>query len=174
MMRRLARIDAPQALVREIFRDVEAWPRWMPGVTACRVLEHGPDRLRIQLSQSALGRIWKQTVEIRFDGDSMRIRALDGALLWCVVWKCQKPPNGDGTTVSMALDSGRGLFGGRLFEKINDRRFDKAITAVAEQARRLSSRETEAEGAEERVLLTVYETAEGFEVWYEGRRYVTR
>jgi len=172
-MRRIAHVDAPPAFVRELFHDVGSWPRWMPGLTACRVLESGADRVRAEVSQSVLGRIWRQTVEVRLAGGSVRVKALDGMLRWSAEWSFRVPPDGDGTTLGLEVETDSGLMGRATrgtFHRVNDHRFDETVAVLGLRARRTAA--PAAAPAAGRRLLAVYETPGGYEVWYAGRTYV--
>ncbi len=175
MIRRIARIDASLPLVVDLFRDVGAWSSWMPGMTQSRVLASGADRVRAEVSQTGFGRAWSNKIDVRFAGDRVRVHAVDGWFRWRAEWSFLKPPGGEGTTVSLELEVEPGLLGAaarRPFFKMSEGRFDETVAVMALQARRRQA--PEARPAEGRSLLVVYETADGFEVWYRGRRYATR
>ncbi len=175
-MRRITHVDAPLPVVRDIFHDVESWPRWMPDFLACRILDGGPRERRAKVRQSVFGQTWQQTVDFRFTETNVRVRARDGLIKWSADWGFREPPDGDGTAVSLELESESGLLGRAsrgLFDRINHRRFEATVAAVERRARQLAA-SAAAPAADGRSLLTVYETADGFEVWYAGRRYVTR
>ena len=180
-MHRVVRIDTAHSLVRTVFHDVASWPLWMPDLTACQVydsepgFENEPGRLRARVSQTALGRTWTQDVDVELGDEYLRARALGGMIRWRLVWGFRPPPDGIGTTLWMELEmkaGGFGLASGRMFQKMNERRFGKTIDAIRLRAGQLETRE--AVSAADRSLLTIYETADGFEVCYGGRRYVTR
>lgn len=173
-MRRIAHVGAPPELVRELFHDVGSWPGWMPGLTACRVLEKGDGRVRAEVSQSVLGRIWRQTVDIGLASDGARVKALDGLLRWTVRWGFRAPPDGVGTTLSLEVEADPGLMGRATrgtFHRVNDRRFDETVAVIVLRARRTAAPAAPAAG---RRLLVVYETTGGYEVWYGGRTYAAR
>lgn len=178
MTRRMAHVDAPLALVRDIFHDVESWPRWMPDFTSCKVLESAPHGLRAKIRQTVFGQTWQQTVDFRLSAGGVRVRARDGLLRWTAEWEFREPPESGGTTLSLDLESESSLLGlasRRLFERINHRRFEATVAAITRRTRQLAAAGAgPGEPAEGRSLLVVYETADGFEVWYAGRRYVTR
>lgn len=179
-MRRIARVDAPQALVRRIFHDAEDWPSWMPGVSACDAVEIRGAERRFRVRQNVLGREWRQTVEIDFDAERINVRALDGWLQYTLDWRFTVPPGDSGTTLTLDVEAETGLFGfanRRLFESISSRRFDETVAAIARRAKTLRARQLSAElpkPALGRRLVAVYETEEGYEVWYEGRKYVEK
>jgi len=175
MIRRIARIDAELPLVLDLFRDVGTWSTWMPGMTRSRLLTREDDRVTAEVSQTGFGRAWPNTIDVRFLGDRIRVHAFEGWFKWRATWSFLKPPGGEGTTVSLELEVEPGLLGAagrRPFFKMSEKRFDETMAVIAHHARR---REVpEARPAEGRPLLVVYETSRGFEVWYRGRRYVTR
>lgn len=177
-MRRLAHVEVPLPRVREIFHDLGSWPSWMPDFTACHVLGRTSQGLRARVSQKVFGQPWQQTVDFRPAETGVDVRALDGLLKWRARWGFQEPPDGAGTTVSLDLETETGLLGlasRGLFDRVNHRRFDATVAALARRARQLAAPEAVPEAAAEgRRLLVVYETSDGFEVWYAGRRYVTR
>jgi len=169
-MRRIAHVDAPPTFVRDLFHDVGSWPRWMPGLDACRVLESGGERVRAEISQSVLGRTWRQTVEVRLASGNVRVKALDGMLRWTAQWSFRPPPSGEGTTLALDVESDSGLMGRATrgtFHRVNDRRFDETGAVVGLRARRAPA----PAAAAGRRLLAVYETPGGYEVWYAGRTY---
>ena len=176
LIRRIARIDAGLPQVVDLFRDVGAWESWMPGITRSRVLtKSGAETVRAKVAQSGFGRAWANTIEVRFVGDKVRVHAVEGLFRWRADWSFLKPPGDEGTTVSLELEVEPGLLSTafrRPFFKMSERRFDETVAVIAQQARRRQTPETRP--AAGRTLLVVYETADGLEVWYRGRRYVNR
>jgi len=174
VIRRIARIDAELPLVLDLFRDVGAWSTWMPGMTLSRLLTREDDRVTAEVSQTGFGRAWPNTIEVRFVGDTVRVRAFEGWFKWRATWSFLLPPGGGGTTISLDLEVEPGLLGAagrRPFFRMSEKRFDETMAVIAHHARRRQA--PEARPAAGRRLLVVYETSRGFEVWYCGRKYVT-
>jgi len=172
MMRRVAHTEAPLAGVRALFHDLEAWPTWMPDLKSLRIVESRAGKTRATIEQAALGRVWKQNVEIALEDRRVSVRALDGLSRWKALWGFQSPPSGGGTTLSLELEatsSPLGAAGQKMFLRLNHRRFDTTLAAVSAHAARLTVREVP--GEEGRPEFAVYETDDGLEVWYRGRRY---
>lgn len=174
-MRRFGSIDAPHEIVRQIFVDFVRWPEWMPGVREVTILEAGETHATLDVLHHQFGQTFHIRQRCIVDADGLRQSQISGKFKsWEARWRFAPPPEGKGTTVSceMELDPGfvsrllpRGVLRGFL-----DRLFEDCLRGAEAQALALSEA---AESAPEReVLLQVFETEEGLEIWFEGRRFL--
>ena len=179
MIRRIARIEAPPEMVRDMFRDTDLWPEWMPGVTSTRTLEQSGERRSVEVVQLQLGRRFVQRLECRERDGGLRHRQIAGALKkWEADWTFHSPPDGDGTTISLRLDLELGFLG-FLVPKAVLRRWirgllDDTFERAGARARLLAARRPRQPTVAVRVgepVLQVFETASGFEVRFAGRTF---
>ncbi len=179
MIKKLFRVDAPVPLVKDMFCDSDAWPRWMPGVESCRTLKEGKDFRVIEVHQSLHGRSFVQKREMRFAGNRMKQRQLTGWFRsWKSDWNFHQPPDGKGTTVSLSVDYDlgvRGLITPRwLVQRMSVRVLDETIARAKVRARELAAKPRPEAAAEGESLLQIYETPDGLEVWFAGRTYTLK
>ena len=179
MIRKLARIEAPVEAVQEILRDVDGWPQWMPGVVATRMLDSGAERSLAEVILLVFGRRLTQKLECRERDGCLTHRQIEGWFRkWEATWTFRAPPEGQGTILSLTLDVDLGMV--RL---LVPRRFlanwvGNQIADTLEQARRRAQelarhrRQPTQAVRLGQPLLTVYETADGFEVQFAGRTFM--
>jgi len=176
MMRKFAKINATVQLLVEIFADSGRWTHWMPGVRHA-VLVRSSDGLSIvDLDVHDMGRSFKQRVECRVTGSSVRIRQISGFLKkWQSTWSFGPAPGNSGTTATCELDVDLGMMSlvvpARLVQNQIDRVFDETVAGARREVQaRASARSAAGEEAGETVL-EVFETRTGFEVRVGGRRF---
>jgi len=179
MIKKLFKIDAPVELVKDMFCDSDAWPRWMPGVRGCRTSKEGKDYRVIEVRLSMHGRVFVQKREMRFVGNRVKHRQLAGWFRsWESEWAFHRPPDGKGTTVSLRVDYDlgvRGLITPRfLVQRMSDRLLDETIVRSKARARELMARPRPEAAVEGESLLQIYETADGIEVWFAGSTYILK
>ncbi len=176
MIRKFGQVETEKAQVRRIFEDVSQWPSWMPGVRSVRVLRHGQDAASIALSQRLDGHTIEAELDCRFGTDTIRIHQRRGDLRkWDAVWQLREPPEGTGTTLGLALEIEVGGIMGWLasqqrLDRLAERVFRDTLAGIDTHARTLAEEqpEVETEAAGE-LLLRVYQTPEGLEMWIGGR-----
>lgn len=179
MLRKLARVDAPPALVREHYLDLAAWPEWVPTIESVRVLEVSPERRVAEFRRLSMGRRSTQTMEFLLRPQGYRERQLEGQMArWEADWEFRPLPEGDGTVVAMRLDvEMKGLASlapKRTVYRYIGRAFDRM---AANTERRLRARLEAAGGAaanrrEEELTVRVYQTGDEVEIEIGGRRFV--
>lgn len=177
MIRKFGRLDAPRDAVARLFGDVEAWPQWMPGVKRLAVLARDERGLRIGVSQSFLGREFRQELEVRTSAASVALRQTAGAFRrWESTWRFSPPPDGSGTTVSLELDFDLGLLEWlsprALVQGALDRLFAEGLQRAGQRLRSPAAPAAAepAAAAEGDVLLQVFQTEGGLEIVVAGRR----
>lgn len=179
MIRKLARIDAPMAAVMDVFRDTDSWPQWMPSVASTRTLESGDDYRLVEVILLVFGRRLVQKLECREREGSLTHRQVDGWFRkWEAVWTFRPPPEGDGTTLSLALEFDLGVAGlfvpRRLLSGWVRGLIDDTVSQGRERAQRFAGRRREPTLAVQvgQPLLKIYETIDGFEVQFAGRTFM--
>lgn len=175
-MRRIGRIDAPVDVVRGVLADVERWTDWMPGVTQVTILESDGVESVLDVHHRQFGRIFRQKEWCRVEPDGLRQRLLEGQFKkWESRWRIVAPPDGEGTTVSCRMEVDPGFVGRLLpsgvWRGLLDRLFDDCLIGIEAQAQALTER-PETAPADHDILLQVFETDAGLEVWVEGRRFL--
>jgi ribosome-associated toxin RatA of RatAB toxin-antitoxin module len=180
MIRKYARMDAKPFTVREIFRDIERWPDWMPGVESLEVLEHSSERSLVQVRERRIGRLVTRRLEIRNDPDGYSETQLTGNLKhWRTVWRFTEAPTGRGTAVSTLIEIDLGMLRylipkSRVQQTI-DRSYAQIVARAEARARRLEARRTATVwGIQpgQALEIKVYETPTELELWFGERRFV--
>lgn len=174
-MRRFASIDAPEELVMAVFADFIRWPEWMPGVQEVTVLEAGENYAVLDVGHQQFGQTFHIKQRCRIEPDGLSQSQISGKFRsWESRWRFVTPPEGEGTTVSceMKLDPGlvAWILPKRVLRGLLDRLFEDCLRGAEMQALSISG-EPETPGAEAEVLLQVFETDDGLEIWVEGRRF---
>ena len=176
MIRKLARVDAPVETVLEIFRDSDLWPQWMPGVAATRTLASGEDHRLLEVVLLVFGRRLVQKLECRERDGRLTHRQVEGWFRkWEATWTFRPPPEGQGTTLSLALELDLGVAGLLLPRRVLAGWVRGLIDDTVEQARRRAERFARRRREPTQAvrvgqpLLEIYETADGFEVRFAGR-----
>ncbi len=179
MIRKLARIDAPVNVVMDVFRDTDAWPQWMPGVASTRTLDSGAGHRMVEVILLVMGRRQVQHLECREQDGRLTHRQVVGWFReWQTTWTFRPPPEGRGTTVSLAMELDLGVAGLFVPRKLRDRwirgLIDDTFDQLRERAQRFARRRREPSRAVEmgQPVLQVYETADGFEVHFAGRTFM--
>ncbi len=175
-MRRISRTDAPVDIIRNVLVDYERWPEWMPGVQRATILESDGAESLVEVLVHQYGRKLRQKQRCRAETDGLRQTQLEGLFKkWETRWRVVAPPEGEGSTVSLWMDVDPGFVGrllpGGVWRGILDRLFEDCLAGAEAQALALTERPTPAP-ADHDVLLQVFETDHGLEVWVEGRRFL--
>lgn len=184
-MRKFARLEAAPARVQALFADFEAWPRWMPGVKATRVVAAKDGHSTVEVTQQFMGRTFHQRLDCRVTSSTLVLRQVAGFFKrFVTIWRFSAPPDekGDATTLGLELDLDLGVVG--LFspraaiQGALDRRFAQTISRAREQLETKERRSRtmllsdRSENAPGDILLQVFQTEEGLEVLVSGRRFV--
>jgi len=175
-MRRIGRVDAPMDVVRGVLIDCESWPKWMPGVQQVTILESDGIESVLDVQFYQFGRKFRQKQWCRAEPDGLRQTLLEGQFKkWESRWRLVTPPEGEGTTVSLRMEVDPGFIGRLLpsgvWRGLLDRLFEDCLTGVEEMAEKLVEK-PEPPPSDHEVLLQVFETDKGLEVWVEGRRFL--
>lgn len=178
MIRKLARAEAPIAVVQDVFRDTDSWPQWMPGVAATRTLSDGGDRRLVEVIMLVFGRRLMQKLECRErDGRIVHRQVKGWFRKWEAVWTFAPPPEGQGTTISLGLEFDLGVAGLFVPRRLLSGWVGGLIEGTLDQGRRraetFARRRREPTKAVQlgQPLLQVWETADGFEVCFAGRTF---
>ena len=174
-MRRFGSIDAPAEVVRQVFVDFVRWPEWMPGVQEVTVLEAGEDQAVIDVVHHQFGQAFHIKQRCHIEPDGLRQSQISGKFKsWESRWRFVTPPEGEGTTVSceMQLDPGLVAFflPKRVLRGFLDRLYEDCLSGAEAQVRVLTESAV-APATDRDVLLQVFETDDGLEIWVEGRRF---
>jgi ribosome-associated toxin RatA of RatAB toxin-antitoxin module len=175
-MRRIGRIDAPVDVVLGVLADVEGWIDWMPGVTQVTILESDGIESVLDVHHRQFGRIFRQKEWCRVEPDGLRQRLLEGQFKkWESRWRVVAPPDDEGSAVSLGMEVDPGFVGRLLpsgvWRGILDRLFEECLTGLEKMAEELGEK-PEPLPVDDKVLLQVFETDDGLEVWVEGRRFL--
>jgi len=175
-MRRICRVDAPPEVVLGVLKDYERWPDWMPGVQQVAILESDGLESVVEVFLRQYGRNLRQKQRCRIEPDGLRHTQLEGQFkTWEARWRVVAPPEGEGSTVSLWMDVDPGFVGRLLpsgvWRGILDRLFEECLAGAEAQALALTEQPAAAP-ADRDVLLQVFETDDGLEVWVEGRRFL--
>jgi carbon monoxide dehydrogenase subunit G len=179
-VRKLARVAAPPLVVAEMFRNLERWSAWMPGVESVRLLEESSGGAIALIRQRWKGRILEQKWSFRFDQSSLTQEQIKGFFRrWRAAWSFVPAPDGEGTTVTVDLDIDLGMLGwvtpGRIIQETLDGMFAEVIDKARARARAILAGETTSIPAglqAEDALLAVFETTRGIELHLWGRRFL--
>jgi ribosome-associated toxin RatA of RatAB toxin-antitoxin module len=175
-MRRISRTDAPVDVMCNVLIDYDRWPEWMPGVQRVDILESDGVESLVEVIVHQYGRKLRQLQRCRAEPDGLRQTQIEGLFKkWETRWRVVAPPEGEGSTISLWMDVDPGFVGrllpGGMWRGILDRLFEECLTGAEAQAHALTEQPT-ATPADHEVLLQVFETDHGLEVWVEGRRFL--
>jgi ribosome-associated toxin RatA of RatAB toxin-antitoxin module len=158
-----------------IFADTTRWSEWMPGIEKATPV-HAPDGLSvIDLDLQMMGHRFKQRLECRVVGSTVRMRQVSGVLKkWQSTWAFGPAPGNAGTTASCELDVDLGMMAlvipARFIQDEIDRVFDETVAGARREVQLRTEARRIAASASGETLLEVFETRTGFEVWIGGRR----
>ncbi len=176
MIRKYARLNAPVQLLTDIFADTGRWDHWMPGVERVTSVRASGNMEIVDLDLRHMGRQFRQRVERRVIGSSVRVKQISGLFKsWQSTWSFSPAPGDAGTTVSSEQEFDLGMMAlvvpARWVQDEIDRLFDETVAGARRELHARAS--ATGAGAEEsgETVLEVYETRTGFEVWVGGRRF---
>lgn len=136
---RIARLPGPPERVRRLFRDVESWPEWLPGVRAVEVEERDAarGRQRVVLDQTVYGRPIRQVAEIETTETGFRQRRVGGQpKRWDLDWSFEAAEDG-GTRTRVEIGYDFGLWAAltprSVTEGAIEEIFDELVEAAAER-----------------------------------------
>lgn len=180
MIRKYARLDAKPHTVKQVFRDIERWPSWMPGMESLEVLEHSAERSLVETRERQMGRLATRRLEVLITPDGYTETQLAGPIKhWKTVWRFSEPPVGSGTVVSTQVEIELGLLrfliSKRRIQRMIDRMYEQIIDRAEARARRLESRRMPTVWGVlpgQKLSIKVYETPAELEVWFGERRFV--
>lgn len=175
MIHLLSRVSIPPEAALESFRDIDSWPQWMPGLQKLEIRERHEDRFVVFAVQRQMGLTWSQLQEISITPEGLRQRQLEGNLRrWDADWRFLRPPDGNGTTISLKVDFDLGFLGtffpGRALQRSLDNLFEKVVQEI--ERRGMTPEVVQA--AEPKTFLRVVRTLRGLEVEIAGERYLLR
>lgn len=179
MIRKVTRYDAPAAAVRSMFRETDDWPRWMPSVASTRTLAEDDGLRLVEVVLLMFGHRLVQKLECRESDGRLTHRQVEGWFKkWEATWTFQPPADGSGgTIVSLRLDFDLGVAGllvpRKSFNNWVSGLMDGTIDHGRRRALRFARREREPTQAVEvgQPLLQVFETADGFEIFFAGQTF---
>jgi ribosome-associated toxin RatA of RatAB toxin-antitoxin module len=161
--------------VRTIFFDFVRWPEWMPGVRDVTILESGEDYAVLDVVHHMFGQTFRVRQRSRIEPDGLHQSQISGKFKsWESRWRFVTPPEGGGTTVSCEMHLDPGLVAWIVPKKILrgllDRLFEDCLSGAEEQVRALAGAE-HGVPVDRDVVLQVFETDDGLEIWVEGQRF---
>jgi ribosome-associated toxin RatA of RatAB toxin-antitoxin module len=180
MIRKYTRLDASPHTLKAIFRDVERWPTWMPGMESLELLEESDSRKLVEVRERLMGRVTTRRLELRFDHEGHTETQVAGRLKrWKTVWRFAEPPTGSGTVISTRIEIDLGMLGYLVSKRRVQRTIDEAYEqlvgrAEARARRREALRVPTVWGVlpGQELKIKVYETPTELEVWFGERRFV--
>ncbi len=178
LTKKYGRVEARADRVRDVFFDVETWPRWMPGIERAAVLERTDEMTVMFVEQRYWGRRFSQEVECRFRSDGLDQHQRSGFFdRWEARWRIRPAPGGRGATFICEYDAELGGIAGLLITRrklhlLFDQIFQGIVNGLEEEIRRrdIEYSSTAAETLREEILLQVFETGGELEVWLEGEK----
>lgn len=184
MIKKMTSMAVPVDSVQEVFKEIEAWPQWMPAIRHIRVLEKTESAAQIEVRSVMLGMEFDQTMNFRILGRRIVQKQIAGRFKkWEADWRFLPSPDGAGTTLSMSLDMDFGFLGmfvprRTVANEVNEWFNELAARAEARTKNRLLQRSSAAVAgnvpapAQGETLLQVYQTADGLELWIGQLRFV--
>ena len=181
MIRKYAQLDAKIFTVKEIFRDVQRWGSWMPGMESLEVLEHSAEHWLIRVRERQMGRLTTRKLEIRETPEGYTETQVAGGPLkhWKTNWRFSEAPTGRGTVVSTLIEIDLGLLrlliSKRRVQKNIDHNYAQIVGRAEARARRLEARRMPTVwGVQpgQALKIKVYETPTELELWFGERRFV--
>ncbi len=169
-------VDVELAQVRTIFADTDNWPKWMSGIETSQIRNREQDHSRVSLTQNLQGRNLQQLLECRFPPDRLELVQLEGNLRrWECTWHFTPSPEDRCTTLSCNIELEIGgllgmLVSSRHLHALSERLFDETLRGLEAWARQSETIVAQDEPDND-VLLRLYETENGLELWLEGRLY---
>ena len=169
------RMDPEQ--VMRIFADTDNWPLWMPGIQRARTLSRADNRVRLSLDQNFRGRDFHQELECRFSANQVHLRQLKGSLRrWECNWRFAVSPESQGTTITSELDIELGGIMGlitseRMLNHFLEQTFRATLRGLQQRGRALASTTVSQAAPDRDVILQVFETEQGLELWFRGETY---
>ena len=176
MITKFGRVDLEPDRARAIFIDTDNWPHWMPGIEKVRTLQQGDGHKRLAVRQRLRGHEFHMDLDCRFTPDRLRFDQVEGSMRrWDSSWRFDPSPDGSGTTVTFEVDMEVGGLWGlfvtdRVLDALLDELFNETLYRLHAQGRQLEADfgiETPPPGAD--VILRVYETEQGLELWHDGQ-----
>jgi hypothetical protein len=146
----------------------------MPGVRSVRVLRQGQDEMRIALSQRLDGHSINAELDCSFGNEAVHLRQhLGDFRKWDAVWHLLTPPEGGGTTLQLEMDLEIGgvmglLATGQRIDTMVEQVFRDTLVGIETRARAMTDDQPATEAPGE-LLLQIYQTPEGLEVWIDGQ-----
>lgn len=104
MLKLVGHLAHPPERVAELFAAVELWPEWMSDIRRVRVVERQGQRVSVEFRQRQLGRDLHQQMELQVRGLRLLQTQRSAAMNWRGDWQFLLPPDGHGTTLSLAID----------------------------------------------------------------------
>jgi len=180
VIRKYARVDVRPETLRDLFREVEKWPSWMPSIESLEVLERSDDRAVVVVRQRLAGRVSTQKLELQFEAQGHTETQLSGRLKhWRAVWRFVEPPTGRGTVVSthveIALGAVRFFVPKRVVQRMIDNLHALIVSRAEARARRREARRMPTVWGVlpgQKLSIRIYETPTELEVWLGDRRFV--
>ncbi len=170
-------VNLEPAQVTAIFADIDNWHRWMPGLQSTRILERSENSARLVMDQRFHGRKIDQELTCRFSPMEVHQQQIRGHLRhWECRWSFAPSPDGRGTTISaglhVELDGIMGLFvTDRLLGEFLEQSFRDTLQRLEQWGRKQDSTAAAAIQPGEDVILQVFETDQGLEMWLDGKTY---
>ena len=180
MIRKYVRVDAHPETMRDLFREVEQWPSWMPSIESVEVLERSDDRAVVMVRQRLAGRVSSQKLDLQFEAQGHTETQLSGRLRrWKAVWRFVEPPTGRGAVVSthvdIALGAARFFVPKSVVQRMIDNLHAMIVSRAEARARRREARRMPTVWGVlpgQKLSIKVYETPTELEVWLGDRRFV--
>jgi ribosome-associated toxin RatA of RatAB toxin-antitoxin module len=183
MIKKMTSLAVPVAPVQEVFNEIEAWPQWMPAIRRVRVLQKTESLAQVEVRSVMLGMEFDQTVEFRLQPGRVNQKQIAGRFKkWEADWRFLPSPDGNGTTLSVTLDIDFGILGMFVPQQKVANAVNEWFTQLAQKTeertrKRLLQRPPApsaagpSAGAPAEIVLQVYQTTEGLEVWIGQQRF---
>jgi len=170
-------VNLEPSLVSGIFADIDNWHRWMPGLLSTRILERGENSARLVMEQRFHGHKLDQELTCRFSAMEVHQLQLQGDLKhWECRWSFAPPPDGRGTTISAELQVELGGIMGlfvtdRFLGDFLDQSFRDTLQRLEQWGRKQGPAVAADMHPGKDVVLQVFETGQGLEMWLDGKTY---
>lgn len=170
-------VNLEPAQVAAVFADIDNWHRWMPGLERVRILERREHGAKLAMEQRFHGREFNQELLCGFGPTEVHQQQIRGQLRhWECRWTFAPPPDGRGTTISTELHIELGgvmglLISDRILGEFLERSFRETLRKLEQWGRRqAAATDTHAQPGDD-VILQLFETEQGLELWLDGKTY---
>ncbi|MEM9555330.1 MAG: SRPBCC family protein [Acidobacteriota bacterium] len=129
-------LAAPPEAARRLFRDVERWPEWMPGLREITRIDEADDALTVSIEQTVSGRRLRQTAVVTPTSSGFVQRRIAGEpARWILAWSfVPQLEDSHQTDASVTIDADFGVWGRLTPRRLIERALDDTFRALVDAA----------------------------------------